>query len=300
MPRPNLLDELKKRPLLCDGGMGTQLQAAGLAPGACGEQWNVDRPEVIEKIQRAYRDAGCELITTATFGGTRGALDRHGLGDRTQEISRASVGIARRVCGDDAWVLGDIAPFGGFIEPLGETTPEEANDMFVEQAAALHEAGADAAVVETMTDPAELEIAVAAARSVGDWPIIATCAFDSSADGTYRTMMGADPETALRRALDAGADVIGANCGTSMELSDYVALAREIVALAGDVPVIIQPNAGAPQMIDGEIVYAAQPEDMAGIVGPFLVFGVRIVGGCCGTTPDHLKAMGEALAAHVG
>ncbi len=291
----NLLERLKRGPMLADGGMGTQLMARGLKPGACSELWNVTHTAEVEAIHRAYRDAGCEMITTNTFGGTTAALARHGLAERAAELNELGVRLARRAVGGSCHLLGDIGPFGGFLEPMGDTSEADAVELFRTQAMSLKRGGADAIIIETMSDPNEMRIAIKAAKAVSYWPVIATFAFTAPADGAFRAMMGTSVEEAIGAALDAGADIVGANCGTGLSLADYVQLARAVVAAAGKAPVIIQPNAGAPQTIDGQTVYSATPEDMAAIVRPLLDAGVQIIGGCCGTTPDHLKAMAAAM-----
>jgi len=295
MAKTNLLDELKTRPLLCDGAMGTQLFARGLKAGECGELWNVDRPADIQAIHQAYRDAGCDLITTNTFGGSAACLKKAGLADRAAELNLAGARLARAAAGDHAYVLGDIGPFGDFLEPLGDMTASELLDIFFQQATNLYAGGADAIIIETMSDPAELEIAVSAAKKASPSPVIATYAFTDGGNRTFRTMMGTDVKDAISRAISAGADIVGANCGTSLGLPDYVHLAEQILAAAKGRPVMIQPNAGSPTLIDGKLIYRAKSDDMAATVPSFLKLGVRIVGGCCGTTPAHLQAMATAL-----
>lgn len=292
----DLLSNLTARPLCCDGAMGTQLLARGLAGGACGMLWNVDRPADIRAIHAAYRRAGCDLITTNSFGGSAFALARHGLGDRVDDLNRAAAQVARQAAGETGWVLGDVGPFGDFLEPLGDTTADELLDLFRAQIGALVAGGADAILVETMSDPAEAIVGVEAARSCcPDVPVIVTYAFQKTAAGEFCTMMGTGVREAIHRAIDAGARIAGANCGTSLDLEDYVELARQIVGAAGGTPVIIQPNAGSPRMEGGRTVYSATPEEMAAAALRLLDAGVRIVGGCCGTTPDHLAAIGSAL-----
>ncbi|MCX6898765.1 MAG: homocysteine S-methyltransferase family protein [Verrucomicrobia bacterium] len=291
----NLLTELSARPLLCDGAMGTQLIAAGLAPGDCGMVWCVEKPEVVEGVHRRYRSAGCDLITSNSFGGCVTNLVSHNLQSRADGLNRAAAQVAGRAAGDSGWVLADIGPFGGFLEPLGEMTADELLKLFVQQSVALKSGGADAALIETMTDPAEVIVAVKAAKQVANWPVIATYAFDRGNGKNYRTMMGTTVEVAMKETIAAGADVVGANCGTAMNLDDYARLAEQMVRAAGKTPVIIQPNAGAPQNVGGKDIYPATPAEMAELVPTLLAAGVRIIGGCCGTSPDHLRAMGEAL-----
>ncbi|NOX54611.1 MAG: homocysteine methyltransferase [Planctomycetes bacterium] len=296
-------DELKAavrtRPRLVDGAMGTQLMARGLPSGACGELWNVEHPDRVAAIHRDYCQAGCDWIITNTFGGSSASLERHGLADRAAELNRAAARLAREALDDHVVVLGDIGPFGGFLEPYGEMAPERLLEVFSEQAAALAEGGADAFIIETMADTRELQIAVQAARQAGNKAVIATYAFDKSADGSLRTMMGTTVDEAIATAIEAGADMVGANCGTSLSLDDYVQLAEQLVAAAGQTPVILEPNAGAPQNVDGQLVYPATPEAMAEIVPRLLAAGVRAIGGCCGTTPDHLRAMRDALDRYI-
>jgi len=294
-PTP-LRDELARRPLCCDGAMGTQLLARGLRSGECGMLWNRERPAEVDAIHRAYRSVGCDLLTTNSFGGARFALERHGLTARVAELNHAAAQVARAAAGDDGWVLGDVGPFGDFLEPLGDTTADDLRAAFREQIAALLEGGADAILVETMSDPAEAVVGVEAAKAGGaDVPVIVTYAFQKTGAGQFRTMMGTEVTEAVRRATAAGADVVGANCGTSLNLDDYVELARQIVRAAGNAPVIIQPNAGSPQMVDGQTCYHATPEQMAEAALKLLGAGVRVVGGCCGTTPAHLAAMSRAI-----
>ena len=293
---PNdLMEELSRRPLLCDGAMGTELIKRGLTPGVCGEKWNVDRPEVLEEIHQAYSDAGCDLLTTNTFGGTEETLKRHGLENEVGPLNVAGAAIARAVAGDERWVLGDVGPFGGFLEPVGEADPRMVAEWFRQQISYLVSGGVDAIIVETMSDPVELQLAVRCVRDVGDWPVIATYAFQKADGGRFRTMMGTTVEDAVEAAIRAGANVIGANCGTSLGLPDYVELARQLVAAGDGRPIILQPNAGSPQMVNGKLVHPATPAEMADLVKPLLDAGVRIIGGCCGTTPDHLRAMAAAM-----
>jgi len=192
-------------------------------------------------------------------------------------------------------VLGDVGPFGDFLEPLGDMTESELHTIFRAQIAALVEGGADAILVETMSDPAEVEVAVSAAKECGGLPVIATYAFQKSGPAEFRTMMGTSVEEAVERAIAAGAHIVGANCGTALSFPDYLELARQIVRAAGKTPVILQPNAGAPQVIGDQTVYCATPAEMAAIVAPLLEAGVRVIGGCCGTSPAHLTAMSQTL-----
>jgi 5-methyltetrahydrofolate--homocysteine methyltransferase len=290
MSADTLRIELSRRPLLGDGATGTQLQQLGLVPGSCGELWNATAPDRIRELHRRYLDAGSDLLTTNTFGGTSFVLGQHGAAARARELNLAGARLAREVAGDAAWVLGDIGPFGGLLEPLGETPAAEVTAAFTAQAAALLAGGADAILVETMSDPAELALAVRAARSAGAALVFATYTFQKTPSG-FRTMMGTGVAEGVAAALAAGADVVGANCGTELTLDDYVQLTTELAAAAGFTPVMVQPNAGSPVRRDGRISYAESAAEFAAAAPRFLAAGARIVGGCCGSTPEHIAAM---------
>jgi len=293
-----LLQELSRRPLVCDGAMGTQLISRGLTGGECGMTWNVTRPGDVGGIHLAYRNAGCEIITTNSFGGTRFALQLHGLAGRVAELNRAAAQVARAASGEKGWVLGDVGPFGDFLEPVGDVSADELRTAFQSQIAALIEGGADAILIETMSDPAEAVVGIEAAKACSTTvPVIATYAFQKTAPGEFRTMMGTTAAAAMKYATGAGAEIVGANCGTGLSLDDYVKLAEQLVAAAGNARVIVQPNAGSPRTENGRTFYDATPEEMAATATRLLAAGVRIIGGCCGTTPAHLAAMSRAVRA---
>jgi 5-methyltetrahydrofolate--homocysteine methyltransferase len=289
-----LLQEVDRRPLCCDGAMGTQLISIGLGNGECGMLWNVNRPADVGGIHLAYRQAGCDLLTTNSFGGSRFGLERHGLANRGAELNRAAAQIARAAAGTTGWVLGDVGPFGDFLEPVGDTTADDLRAAFRGQIAALLEGGADAILVETMSDPAEAVVAVEAAKACDpSIPVLVTFAFQKTARGEFRTMMGVGAVEAAQRAIAAGAAMVGANCGTALSLDDYVDLTKQLAA--GKTPVIIRPNAGPPRMENGRARYDATPEEMAAAATRLLAAGARIIGGCCGTEPNHLAAMSRAV-----
>jgi len=281
---------LRQRPLVGDGAMGTQLQSLGLAPGECGVRWNSEAAEKVAHVHRQYLDAGADLLTTNTFSGSALALAAHGLEARGRELNRLGAELARHVAGERAFVLGDVGPFGGLLEPYGDTAPEAAEAAFRAQSAALLEGGADAILVETMSDPAEATLAIRAARAEGADCVIATFTFQPTPAG-HRTMMGNDVATVVRAAIEAGAEMVGANCGTGLSLDDYAMLAVELVAAAAGRPVIVQPNAGAPELSAGGIVYRTSAAGFGEAAQRFRAAGVRIVGGCCGTTPAHIAAV---------
>lgn len=284
---------LNQRVLACDGATGTQLQVLGLQPGECGLRWNVDEPDRVRAVHQRYLDAGASLLTTNTFSGTTLALSAHGLEARASELNRAGATLARSVAGERAFVLGDIGPFGGLLEPYGETPPEVAEAAFRAQAAALIEGGADAILVETMSDPSEAGLAITAAHAAGAAFVIATFTFQRAPAG-FRTMMGSDVATALHAA--SLADVVGANCGTELSLADYTQLATKLVAASGGRAVIVQPNAGSPVLEHGSVMYRTGPDEFGSAAEHYLDAGVRIVGGCCGTGPAHIAALAGAVA----
>jgi len=258
--------------------------------------WNVDRPADVLEIHNAYRSAGSDLITTNSFGGSSFMLNRHGLAGRAEELNRAAAQIAYDAAGDTGWVLGDVGPFGDFLEPVGETTPDQLREIFQVQIEALLAGGADAILLETMSDPGEAVIGIEVAKaSKAGVPVIVTYAFQKSAQGVFRTMMGTGVEEAIQRATDSGAQIVGANCGTQLDLKDYVELAKQIVAVAGRAHVVIQPNAGSPRTEGERTVYDATPEQMASTTLQLIAAGVQIVGGCCGTTSEHLSAISRAV-----
>jgi 5-methyltetrahydrofolate--homocysteine methyltransferase len=291
-----LQDAIRERALLCDGAMGTQLMLAGLEQGACGEAWNLTRPERVLAIQRRYVQAGADCLLTNTFGGSRIMLNRHSHGDDVVAINVAAVRIAREAFGDrDGYVIGDLGPFGGLMEPYGEFSEQQVRDAFREQARALIEAGADAIIIETQTSLEELGLGLAAAREAGAACVIGSMAYDVTRDGsTFRTMMGVDPERAADFMQNHGADVVALNCGTGMDMErarQAVLRYHETTAL----PVMAQPNAGQPKLVDMKVVYDETPEEMVGGIVPLLEAGAGIVGGCCGSTPDHIRAFRQAM-----
>ena len=296
----SLLDVLKTRPLLGDGAMGTQLMIAGLEQGNCGEEWNLTHPDRVLAIQRGYAEAGSECILTNTFGGSRIMLNRHGNADHVVAINRAGVEIAREAfSGRDGYVIGDIGPFGGLMEPYGDFTEEQVRDAFTEQARALVNAGADAVIIETQTSLEELALGIQAAKEAGAPCVIGSMAYDVTLDGsTFRTMMGIDPERAAAFMVEHGADIVALNCGTGMDM-ERARQAIQRYRRATDRPVMAQPNAGQPKLVDMKVVYDETPEQMVCGVVPLLEAGANIIGGCCGSTPDHIRAFRLAIDAYL-
>jgi 5-methyltetrahydrofolate--homocysteine methyltransferase len=296
MTRAPLLQRIDERVLLSDGAMGTQLQRAGLEPGGCGEAWNLDHPERILAIQRAYVEAGSDCLITNTFGASRIMLERHGEAGRAVEINRRGAELAREAfAGRAGFVLGDMGPFGGLMEPYGEIPRERVEKALKEQARALVAGKVDAIIIETQTALEELEIAIGAAREAGAPVVIGSLAFDKMLDHyEARTMMGVHPEGAAEFLASQGADVAALNCGTGIDMDLAADIARRYRSAAG-LPVMAQPNAGQPELIDHRVVYRETPSEMAEGLPRLLEAGARIIGGCCGSTPEHIRKFREIL-----
>lgn len=298
----DLLHEIARaRRLVCDGAMGTQLMLAGLEQGGCGESWNLTHPERVLAIQRRYVEAGADCLITNTFGGSRLMLRRHGHEADLEAINRAGARIAREAFGGrPGFVLGDIGPLGALLEPYGDLPAETALAALTEQAAVLVKAGVDAIIIETQTSLEELGIAIDAARTANAPCIIASLAYDQSLDGkSFKTMMGVSPEQAAEFAEERKADIVGLNCGTGM---DMMAAARVATLYRAHckLPIMVQPNAGLPVLENLKAVYKQLPGDMARAVPDALEAGVAIIGSCCGSTPDHTRAIRREIDAFAG
>jgi 5-methyltetrahydrofolate--homocysteine methyltransferase len=291
-----LQDAARERPLLGDGAMGTQLMLAGLEQGNCGEAWNLAQPDRVLAIQRRYTEAGADCIITNTFGGSRIMLNRHGEADDVAAINKAGVEIARRAFdGREGYVLGDIGPFGGLLQPYGDFTEAQVRGAFEEQAAALVEAGADAIIIETQTSLEELLIGIESAKKAGAPCIIGSMAYDVTLDGsTFRTMMGIEPERAAEFMEENGAHIVALNCGTGMDMV-RARTAVERYRNATTLPLMVQPNAGKPRLVNMKVVYDETPDQMAADMMPLLEAGANVVGSCCGSTPDHTRAFRKVI-----
>jgi 5-methyltetrahydrofolate--homocysteine methyltransferase len=279
--------------LVGDGGLGTMLMARGLSPGESPEGLNLTRPEVVEEVARLYAEAGADLVTTNTFGGSPARLAEFGLDEQTEAINAAAVAAARRGVAGRALVSGSMGPSGRMLAPLGDADPEDLRAGYLRQALALAAAGVDLFCIETMMDVEEARLAVSAAREAAPAvPIIATMTFEPSRRG-FHTIMGTPVADAARLLQEAGADVVGSNCGNGIETMVLVAQA---FAGATRLPIAIQANAGLPQTEGGQLVYAETAEMFAAAVPALVAAGVAIIGGCCGTTPDHVRAVRAALS----
>ncbi len=298
MKKAKLLEALNSRVLLSDGAMGTQLQLAGLPSGHCGEAWNLDHPERILKIQRAYAEAGSDCILTNTFGASRIMLNRHGEGQRTTEINRAAVSIAREALNGSGFVFGDMGPFGGLMEPYGEIPRADVESAFREQARALVEAGVDAIIIETQTALEELEIAIQASKEAGAPVVIGSVAFDKMMDvDDVRTMMGVSPEQAAEFMVAHGCDILALNCGTFIDMNRAASIVRRYRAISG-LPTMAQPNAGQPVLENMKVLYKETPDEMGAGFPSLIDAGARIIGGCCGSTPDHIRRFRQLLESY--
>jgi len=288
----NILEEIKTRVLLCDGAWGTLLQAKGLKPGECPELWNLTRRKDVLDIARSYIEAGADIIETNSFGGNRIKLSQFGIGEKTPEINEAAAAISREAAGPNRHVAGSIGPTGKMLI-TGDVTPDELYEVFSEQAAALERGGADIIIVETMADPEEAAIVIRAAKKRTRCTVIATMTFDPAPSGNFYTIMGTTPADMVRILKEAGADIVGSNCGNGTEI--LTGIARAIRKADKEIPLIIQPNAGLPELIDGKTVYRESPEFMASFVPELVNLGVNIIGGCCGTTPEHIREIAIKL-----
>ncbi len=283
-----LLDKLaEKKLLVSDGAWGTMLHAKGLTNEFTPEEWNVSHPEEVQSVAKAYADAGSDLILTNTFGGSSIKLKKVEQGERVVEFNEAGARNSLVAAGD-AVVAGSVGPTGEFIQPFGMLTEEEMEEVFTEQIGAMLQAGLKAICVETMASIEEAACAVRAAKKLDPTlDLICTFTFDPTPNG-YKTMMGVDPARAASELAQAGADIVGSNCGNGIEqMIEITTVLRE----ATDLPILIHANAGLPELVDGKTVFKQGPQDVAAWVSQLVDAGANIIGGCCGTTPEHIAAI---------
>jgi len=281
--------------LISDGAMGTFLQARGLQPGECPEDWCISRPEVVKEIHEAYLAAGADILETNSFGGTSYKLRPYGLADRVRELNLAAVALAKQVIAGKGYVAAAVGPTGRIVEEEGgDAAPNDLYEAFKEQVTALAEGGADALCIETMGSLTEALQAVKAAKDSTALPVMCTFTFQAGARG-FRTMMGVTPERAAREAAAAGADIVGSNCGSG--IANMIETTRQMRAAEAHTPILVNANAGMPVLEEGKTVFKETPEFMASKIGELIAAGAQIIGGCCGTTPAHIAAIAERVKA---
>jgi len=289
--RPFVQVAREGRTLIFDGGMGTELERRCLHPGP---EAGVAAPEVVQAVHQAYVQAGADVLLTNTLTANRLALERSGAADKVREYNSAGAAICRRAAAGRAYVAGDMSSTGQFLAPYGDYTEDQFLEVFSEQARVLADSGVDLIIIETMTDLAETILAVGACKSATSLPVIASMSFDPGAAGP-RTMMGNDVESCARSLAEAGADVVGANCGgiTPEQMAGIIAQMRGVT----DLPLIAEPNAGLPELVGGRAVFRLPPEEFAEGAMRCVEAGAQLIGGCCGTTPAHIAALRKALDA---
>ncbi len=298
MSRMDLRSRIKQGVFLLDGAMGTELFARGVEPGTCSDAISIESPEIVLDIHQAYFQAGSDAVVTNTFGANRYTLARHGHAEKVHEICKAGAELARQAAGEERYVLGDIGPTGDFLAPLGMLQPDDLRQAFAAQAKGLQDGGVDGFIIETMTALDEIEVAIEAVLSLDSGlPVFASMSFDKTATD-YRTMMGVDVPSAVAKLISLGVDAVGFNCGTAT-LDEYVALAQAYVEAAQtsgkDVIVFAEPNAGKPELLDGQAVYNVMPEEFAAAEKQICASGIHVLGGCCGTAPAYIEAVAKTV-----
>ncbi|MDP4092177.1 MAG: homocysteine S-methyltransferase family protein [Bacillota bacterium] len=275
------LKEIKSKVLIYDGSKGYMLQKLGMKGGECPELWNVTHAEEVKQIYREYRKAGADVIQTNTFQGNRLKLSEYSLGDRTYELNFEGARLAREVMGRDGYVAASIGPLGKLLEPYGELKFEQAYEIYAEQVKAVAEGGVDIINFETFTDLAEMRAALLAAKENSDLPLICSVSFEANG----KTLMGSDPYTVVTVLKSLGADIVGTNCSSGP--ANMLEIVKSM-SQTGDVYLSAKPNAGIPQVVNGETVYSECPGSFAEIAKEFVKYGARLIGGCCGTTPEFI------------
>jgi 5-methyltetrahydrofolate--homocysteine methyltransferase len=287
-----IIDQIKQgKTLVSDGAWGTFLQKKGMQPGECPEEWNLTHPEDVFDIAKSYIDAGADLIETNSFGGTIFKVQKYGLADKVFELNKAAAEISRKAAGDK-FVLGSVGPTGKILL-MGDVTEEELYEAFKTQVQGLEAGGVDAIMIETMTDLDEARLAIKAAKENTNCEVFCTMTFEKTVDGEFRSMMGIGPTDMVNTLIDAGAELIGANCGNGIK--DMIGIVEEIRKSNPDIPVLVHANAGMPLYQDGETVFPETAEEMASLVPKIVSAGANVIGGCCGTTPEHISSVRKAV-----
>ena len=290
-----LLEKLtSQKVLVSDGAWGTILQSKGLKPGDCPEEWNVSHKAEIKSIPEAYIHAGAEMVLTNTFGGSPFKLENFGLADQTEAFNRDGVQISRDAAGKEVIVAASVGPTGKFLEPLGDVSAEKMEENFKRQISAQIAGGADTILIETMSDLGEAVTALKVAKRISDLPVMVTLTFEKGKQG-FRTMMGVSVKQAVEILTESGANIIGTNCGNGIEqIIDIIAEMRQYT----DKFLVAHPNAGLPKLIDGKTVFDQSPVDMAQHIPALIKAGANIIGGCCGTTPDHIAEIAKQVQSY--
>jgi 5-methyltetrahydrofolate--homocysteine methyltransferase len=287
-----ILDQIRAgKILVSDGAWGTFLQKKGMKPGECPEEWNLSHPDDVFDIAKSYIEAGADMVETNSFGGTIFKVSKYGLGDKVFELNKAAAEISRKAAGNK-FVLGSVGPTGKILM-MGDVTSDELYDAFKVQVQGLEAGGVDAIMIETMTDLEEAVLAILAAKENTKCEVFCTMTFEKTVDGEFRSMMGVGPTDMVNTLIDAGAELIGANCGNG--IADMIGIVKEIRKANADIPILVHANAGMPVYKDGETVFPESPEEMSNLVPKIIAAGANVIGGCCGTTPDHICGVREMV-----
>jgi 5-methyltetrahydrofolate--homocysteine methyltransferase len=289
-----IIDQIKAgKILVSDGAWGTFLQKKGMQPGECPEEWNLTHADDVFDIAKSYIESGADMIETNSFGGTIYKVEKYGLADKVFELNKAAAEISRKAAGDK-FVLGSVGPTGKILM-MGDVTEDELYDAFKTQVQGLEAGGVNAIMIETMTDLDEARLAIKAAKENTGCEVFCTMTFDKTLDGDFRSMMGISPSDMVNTLVEAGAELIGANCGNG--IADMIGIVEEIRKANAEIPILVHANAGMPLYRDGETVFPETPDEMATLVPKIIAAGANIIGGCCGTSPDHICKVREAVDA---